>query len=657
MNENLNKIKKCRENATAWEDLPDPMRSAAERADADAGSAGTGTGGADAGTGVGRADAGKAGTGAGSAGGTGRKGFADVRSDAASDDLPYKIKDKWGMPKGFPSKPLGANGNYLYFLNSLGQVLTYRAGELNAAVCRALAGDQAQNLEVYFPKWVSDGDGGTKIKKNDFDAARMLATLTAACFKKSQEFGIFDPNGSVRSVGAWRGDDDELIYHFGNEVWFVDKSGRCAKEKGGSEVGGYVYTSAPALSKPSEKAQNGDLEFIRAFFDDLKTWNWRNDYAPALFLGYLAGSSFGGALKWRPAIWITGTQQTGKSTLIERVMKGVLGKNVITCGIYTEAFVRQSIGGSHLPVALDECETDQDPEKLKQLIILARSSVSGSTAGRGGQDHNAVNFELKSSFSFSSIIVPPLSVADVERIAILSLDPLMNEYEPDFSSARLKRVGEIILRRVIDHWRQFETVLNDFATLFKEKSSKSRIGDVYGTMLAFYKIVTTDDFDMNESDYALVDAIYDKVQSDFDESGSVPENCAKFLMGTEVRKWTSGSTTTVGDLVVLAATDSSSQADTANEELMKIGLKVTEFKDELGARKVLFVAGSGHPQMLKIFENTDWRGAPGKTAGWTQALRYFKGARPSGKNERLGGWQGKGTYIDLNCLGVGHDVH
>ena len=615
--ENLKKIRECREQAEEWSDLPEPEKSNPTSE---------------------------------------QRKVMDTYNELTKpyDAPPYAIKDKWGMPKGFPSKPLGANGNYLYFLNPLGQVLSYRAGELSAAVCRALAGDEAENLEIYFPKWVADGDGGVKVKKNDFNAAGMLSTLTAACFKKSQAFGIFDPNGSVRSVGAWRGDDDELIYHFGDEVWFVSRDGKTkSKEKGGSEVNGYVYASAPALSKPG-KPQADDLDFMRAFYGDLKTWNWRNGYAPALMMGYLAGSPFGGALKWRPAVWITGTQQTGKSTLIERVMKGVLGKNVITCGIYTEAFVRQSIGGSHLPVALDECETDQDPEKLKQLIILARSSVSGSTAGRGGQDHSAVNFELKSSFSFSSIIVPPLSVADVERIAILSLDPLHNEVEPDFSSARLKRVGEIIMRRVIDHWADYETVLKNFMALFAEKSSKSRIGDVYGTMLAFYKIAATDDFSITDEDERLVSEIYNKIQSDFDESGTVPENCAKFLMGQEVRKWQGGSTTTIGDLVMAAANpkETSVTREDANKELMKIGLKVVS-KDIGGhSASVLFVAGSGHPQLLKIFEDTDWRGAPGKTAGWTQALRYFPSAQPSNKNERLGGWQGKGTYVDLKYMGV-----
>jgi predicted ATPase len=36
-------------------------------------------------------------------------------------------------------------------------------------------------------------------------------------------------------------------------------------------------------------------------------------------LGWIAAATIGGALDWRPSLWITGDLSTGKSTLLERL--------------------------------------------------------------------------------------------------------------------------------------------------------------------------------------------------------------------------------------------------------------------------------------------------------------------------------------------------
>ena len=126
----------------------------------------------------------------------------------------------------------------------------------------------------------------------------------------------------------------------------------------------------------------------------------------------------------------------------------------------------------------------------------------------------------------------------------------------------------------------------------------------------------------------------------------------QYLMGSEVNKWKGGDTTTVGDLVYQAANRKLPEATRKdfNDILKMRGMKVKI--DEANGNDELFVANS-HPQLIKIFKETEWYGEPRTTGKWVQVLLQYPRAHASQKSVRLsGGCVTRGVWVPIADLGI-----
>lgn len=552
--------------------------------------------------------------------------------------------DEWGMPVGTDVIPLGGNHRFLYFLNQSKEFIELKDSELSSQVIRNLFGSQCMYLWAFFPKY--DKDGKAKESGSDYDTTKAQNCLISACARKNARFGVFNAGRRLRDAGAWIDDDDNLIYHYGDKILKITKEGEEVFLPG--EVDGYVYSASAKLNKPADK-NCPDWNSVQYFYDDLHTWNWVDHFAPKLLLGWIAESFVGGALDWRGVIWINGDAGTGKSSITEKMLSGLFGDGILTSANYTEAAVRQVVGAKHLPVALDELEAGANYQKQTALIELARAAASGSKAFRGGQDHNATEFELKSCFAFSSINLPPMKPQDRQRIAILNLNKLKNTKEPDMSVNRLKKVGSIIQRRMLDGWHQLKDIIEKYRQEFEQYTTNARVIKVYGTMLACADLVLYGKYDEEHaSDY--VDEICKYVELVNREGGTNSSKCLEWLMSFEIHEYQAGKTTNVGHLIDVAARGSSSDTFTsadANEILMRQGLKVLRFNEV----DYLFVANS-HKNLSNIFRETDWVGVAGAVGGWAGALLSIDGSMRSPKTVRLDGWTGRGVLVPVESLGL-----
>ena len=577
-------------------------------------------------------------------------GVTSGSGDDSRKKWAYQDKDRWGLPKECIVQPLGSRGRTMYFLNDGYEFIECKDTELGSAFIVKLFGEQCERLWEFFPKF--DKDGEIKTYTTDYDATRARNALVRACALKNKEYGLFNPTHRLRANGAWIDDDGNLIYNYGDEV--VKVVGHREEHYAPGNIGAYVYARGETLRKPAP-IECDDWTSVQRFYADLKTWNWVEPFAAKLFLGWVAESFVGGALDWRGVIWINGDAATGKSTLTEEVLSGLFGDGLLTTANYTEAAVRQTVGASHLPVALDELEPGANIQKQIALVELARQAASGSKGFRGGQDHNAVQFELKSCFAFSSINLPPLKVQDRQRIAILNLRTLTNDEKPDTSPARLRKVGAIIQRRMLNGWGKLKEIIEEYREEFSKYTGDSRVVKVYGTMLACADLVLTGDFDFEES-ADTVEKIWKYVDQVKQEGGTNSSKCVEWLLSFTVREYSGGTMTTIGDLIeqALAPTDN----DFARKALMRHGMKIVEEKHDLienniGLKNVkmqwLFVANS-HQALCNIFQNTDWVGVAGATGGWIGALSNLEGAQKSTKNVRCGGWSGRGILIPVQSL-------
>ena len=200
--------------------------------------------------------------------------------------------------------------------------------------------------------------------------------------------------------------------------WRIDPSLRRLGLDGGTlalpggVINTMVYPAYPPVQKPAERPQPaGDGGPAAEVLSMLKSWTWRRGETDVLLLlGWIGAAKIGGALHWRPNMWITGGKNTGKSTL-QQVIGGLMGDGgLLQSSDATAAAIRQTLGYCSLPVTLDEAEAEAEAEEdnrsINALVKISRGSASGAQAHRGGGGGGATarQFILRTCILFLSIL-------------------------------------------------------------------------------------------------------------------------------------------------------------------------------------------------------------------------------------------------------------
>src|SRR3546814_8012987 len=86
--------------------------------------------------------------------------------------------------------------------------------------------------------------------------------------------------------------------------------------------------------------------------------------------GWIAIAVICGALNWRPHVWLTGSSGSGKSWLLDNVIRPLIGAIAVYCqSNSTEAGIRQTLATDARPVLFDEAES----EDAKAQVRIQRS--------------------------------------------------------------------------------------------------------------------------------------------------------------------------------------------------------------------------------------------------------------------------------------------
>jgi hypothetical protein len=435
--------------------------------------------------------------------GLGEVGDYAQEMDLDSEEPPF--------PAGGPVKCLGISSDIsgsqrCYYLNYNGQLVALEAGNKhgkNAMV--ALYGPHTRWLELQWGKW-----SAPKVKKDpqtgqeivvqpsqlvDFDQAKASRALIVECTRR----GIFDPTDRMRGRGAHRLDNGEgMAFHCGDKVLIStmrgDGSIRGWRWEDCGLIGGNVYPAAMPIRRPWHEPV--DCQPAEKLLTVLQTWNFKRELLDARFVLGAVGAGFvAGWLRWRPAVWITGGKGTGKSTLNGKdgLIHSLFGEGVFRSGSTTAAGLRQRLRNSTVPVMLDEIEASANNQRVQEVIELMRLSASGDSMTKGGNDHNAHEFTLQSSFWFSSILVPPLEPQDLSRLALCQLKPLRKDLKPlDLDELALHRMGPRLHRRMIDGLPRLSATKAKFHAALSRMGHEARACDQFGTLLACADLLIND---------------------------------------------------------------------------------------------------------------------------------------------------------------------
>ncbi len=555
--------------------------------------------------------------------------------DSIKNAAPVTAQANKFLPKNCPVTPLGTKKGMYYYIDALGQFRELRDKDHGRLYLLGLLGPAVDFTTKEYPRRNAEGDvSGWKPEEFGQD-------LMAECATR----GVWEPFERVRGAGCWLDDDDNIVIHSGNQVnigGHVQNPGLC---------GAYVYPSEPPRQKPWEgTAKPKDIEELYAL---LKTWAWRRpEIDPMLLLGWIGAAFVGGALKWRPLIWLTGNRGTGKSTLQE-VINCIFDNSILSVSDPTPAAIFQKVGFSSLPVALDEMEPETDNKKVQNIIKLARQACSGGVILRGSAEGNASEFKARNCYLFSSILVPALLPQDRSRIAILDLKEISGT-PPRINRKELSAIGQKIFRRMIDKREDFAINMENLRIEFAKLGFDSRGCDQFGTLIAAAQVILYDD-PMTSDDIAeMGEMMKEVIEAEQYDNDSNEVQCLNHLLTSTCEAFKDGRKRSIGDWINQAAglenTECSTGAitedtkDAANKVLSTYGLKVAnEYLSGDSMTQCLLVATS-HQGLAKVFKETAW--AEGV---WTQALRRLKGAQPY-KTRRFGGVASKCTFIPIQSI-------
>lgn len=571
----------------------------------------------------------------------------DLREPEQPDFL-----DRATLPPGCPVTPLGIQGLKVWVLDAANQLIQMPTDCRKGDMTLIFGGDAW--LTSRFPRYPKPSKENPNPDPIGFDQADAQSALIAACFAK----GIFNPQGRVFGRGAHRprDDDEQLVLHMGRAVMManaLDKKGKRVplQEHRAGEIEGSFFPALPALQPPAQIASTD--EEGQELLDLFREWLWvEPGPAPLLLLGLCAEMHICGALKWRSHVWLAGPTAAGKSSL-QAVIRAIHAEWCLHVEDASEAAVRQVLGDDTLPVMIDEAEADDNPDKQRAIINLAKKASSGAKIIRGGADHKGQEFTAQSCFLFSSVLHSLSKGEERNRMAILEMRQVpigKTEWKaPDLSYWR--QIGRKMHRRMIEQWPRFAATLADYKREIWSHGLEGRWGDTYGTLLACAdcllhtcapsrESVANEGFGREKEWVRLILPMMMRAKS---EARSDVDRCIAHLMASLIPGAHGAHPETIGQWIMRAMSlgdpEKGGINHTARDRLKSYGLRLVLLKDGDKGKLLdgepipndwgngyLAVAYPTSRALADLFRGTEWAGATylqslGKIEGVEKGLK------------------------------------
>lgn len=511
------------------------------------------------------------------------------------------------------------NQDYFFISNVNPQIQTLSSSQLNSSGLLRL-----QPLHYWESLYPANRDG--------VSWTRAASELMERCHAR----GIFKYE-KVRGRGVWS-DEGRIIYHRGSCLWIDGKEHplHSIKSKYIYELDEDVH---PVHGSPLS------LEECSYLLDVACSIRWKRKESHMFFSGWIVASSLGGALPWRPHIWVTGSSSTGKSYSIQEVTFPVLRAfcNYFR-GATTEAGIRQTVGSSTLPILFDEFETndEQSGSRIRAILELARqaSSTSDGIVAKGTVSGRAMEFRPQFSMAVGSVRTNLIHEEDENRFTLLELSRPEEGEDTAAQWETLKRMTTRVLgdygERLLSRTLQMAPVILQSAKTFQaavaEKFSM-RTGQQYGTLLAGYWALTSDQAVTIEEARALVGSMeFATAKESFNRKDE--EEALEYLLTKKVTLDTEGGRREygIGEAIQLARAHGA-EGGGVSLGLQRLGLKATATG--------LCIAGNSHSELENsIFRGTKW------SKNWINSLSRLKGSEK--KTTRILGRVVRMTEIPIN---------
>jgi putative DNA primase/helicase len=245
----------------------------------------------------------------------------------------------------------------------------------------------------------------------------------------------------LRGAGVWR-DGEEIIINDGRRI--VTREGQAVAYADFKSP--FFYLSSDAIFGDLVGDAATDQEG-RDLMELFQVQGWMKKTHALAAMGWALIATFGGALSWRPHIWISGKRGTGKTWIIEHLIDQLLGPfGYLGTGKTSEAVIRRSLKTDARPVRLDEMEPKdrKSIDSIASKLDLERNSSSDASAFMDvcAPDGGVMQFRIRSAFCNASVRIPNMDAAIESRFIRTELRYMV----PEAMGEKKKRSAELMRR-------------------------------------------------------------------------------------------------------------------------------------------------------------------------------------------------------------------
>ena len=311
--------------------------------------------------------------------------------------------------------------------------------------------------------------------------------------------------------GAAEMDDGTCVFNIGDSILTQDRFGMLSVERKIVDVNNEaVENQKNCLFEfpPSIKIQDdrNAARYAADLYRALSGYRWEKESDGDAFCGWIVTSIIGGALEFRPMIWLRADPGTGKTFLFEKVLQRVFGGLLYGVVDPTEAGVEQTVGNDSLPVYIDEFEPDKGVDSRQDNILkLMRQATSGESARpRGSPLGRSRITRLRFSLILASVDMPSfISEANESRIRRIELSAHGVENFEKVRQAIESATEEHKARAIVTHIiRNTANIVKEAKLIqreFQERGYETREAQMQAALTAGVRFLT------GESEFVLAD--------------------------------------------------------------------------------------------------------------------------------------------------------
>lgn len=475
--------------------------------------------------------------------------------------------------------------------------------------------------------------------KKGFDVDVAIDTT----IRDSERHGIFQPS-RIRGTGVWM-HGDRLVINNGNEVT--------------DEYGSPITPDTQFYYVKSDKRMgnfSGEISTVEQGYrltELFTTQGFETEFEALALLGWTLIAPFGGILRWRPHVWLTGPAKSGKSWILENIVQPMVSPffhrgtgKTSSPGIY------RSIKNTACPILLDEMEPGKNAnketiQKIEEKLELARNASSDfssvftltSMSGSGLTEE----FCVRSCFCFASIL-PYFSGEAIESRIILSRLKNIKLTRNKIAKTRELMTGGVMADPMIYQRRIFRKlkfiiknidVANEiFLSETGDQRKSDNLAPIFAAIYALLNDTETVDVPKmkNLISTFINDLAIEKTTTESDEDRLL------FELLDFTLQLSPGERVSIAELILEASNQAERISDERHNALQRNGIRTIVIED-----KVYLAIASSHSAIKRILSDTMYH------SNYYEVLKRHEAKRIT-QTTRFAGQAKRAVLLDWNII-------